>query len=213
MTEQTNPEKNEKKPDSKAPKLTKSEEFRLDLFFWLQTFVIVLAVLILVFTFVGRIITVDGPSMLPTLHDKDMLILRSIAYTPEQGDVIVLTKDFDHYEDQPIVKRVIAVGGQSVRIDYDQSKVYVDGTVLDEPYILEQTMYYPGGDLSIQELEVPEGHVFVMGDNRNNSSDSRHYELGAIDERYILGKVVTVLFSPYKWGLIDEDGQWSFGGR
>ena len=203
MLEHFNLKKKEKPTDSNAPKLTKSEEFRLDLFFWLQTFVIVLAVLILVFTFVGRIITVDGPSMLPTLHDKDMLILRSIAYTPEQGDVIVLTKDFDHYEDQPIVKRVIAVGGQSVRIDYNESKVYVDGKVQDEPYILDQTMYEPGGDLSIQELEIPEGHVFVMGDNRNNSSDSRHYQLGAIDNRYILGKVVTVLFSPYKWGLTD----------
>ena len=203
MSEQTNPEKMEQAQNSSTPKLTKSEEFRLDLFFWLQTFVVVLAVLILLFTFVGRIITVDGPSMLPTLHDKDVLILRSIAYTPEQGDIVVLTKDFDHYEDQPIVKRVIAVGGQNVRIDYNESKVYVDGVALEEPYILEQTMYFPGGDLSIQELEIPEGHVFVMGDNRNNSSDSRHYQLGAIDERYLLGEVVTVLLSPYKWGLLD----------
>ncbi len=204
MTEQTNPEKNKQNADPNASKLTKAEEFRMDLFFWLQTFVIVLAVLILVFTFVGRIITVDGPSMLPTLHDKDVLILRSIAYTPKQGDIVVLTKDFDHYEGQPIVKRVIAVGGQSVRIDYNESKVYVDGVVLEEPYILEQTMYLPGGDLSIQELQIPEGHVFVMGDNRNNSSDSRHYQLGSIDHRYILGEVVTVLFSPYKWGLLDR---------
>ena len=204
MTEQTNPEKNGHNQTAGAPKLTKSEEFRLDLFFWLQTFVIVLAVLILLFTFVGRIITVDGPSMLPTLHDKDVLILRSIAYTPKQGDIVVLTKDFDHYQDQPIVKRVIAVGGQHVSINYGESKVYVDGVALDEPYILEQYLHLPGGDLSIQELEIPQGHIFVMGDNRNNSSDSRHYELGAIDERYLLGKVVTVLFSPYKWGLLDR---------
>lgn len=203
MLEHFNLKKTKKTVDPNAPKLTKSEEFRLDLFFWLQTFVVVLAVLILVFTFVGRIITVDGPSMLPTLHDKDMLLLRSFAYTPEQGDVVVLTKDFDYYEDQPIVKRVIAVGGQTVRIDYGTSTVYVDGVALEEPYILEQTMYVPGGKLSIQELEVPAGSVFVLGDNRNNSSDSRHYQLGAIDERYILGKVVTVLFSPYKWGLTD----------
>lgn len=208
MSEHTNPETN--KPEK--PKLSKSEEFRMDLFFWLQTFVVVLAVLILVFTFVGRIITVDGPSMLPTLHDKDILILRSIAYTPKQGDVVVLTKDFDHYEDQPIVKRVVAVGGQTVRIDYDTSTVYVDGSPLDEPYILEP-MYQPGGALNIEELEIPEGSVFVLGDNRNNSSDSRHYQLGAIDERYILGKVATVLFSPYNWGVIDENGQWAFGGR
>ena len=204
MTEQNNPEKSGQNQEASTTKLTKSEEFRLDLFFWLQTFVIVLAVLILLFTFVGRIITVDGPSMLPTLHDKDVLILRSIAYTPKQGDIVVLTKDFDHYENQPIVKRVIAVGGQKVSINYGESTVYVDGVALEEPYILEQTMHLPGGDLNIQQLDVPEGHVFVMGDNRNNSSDSRHFELGAIDERYLLGKVVTVVFSPYKWGLLDR---------
>lgn len=186
------------------PKLTKSEEFKLDLYFWLQALVVALVVLILVFTFVGRIITVDGDSMLPTLHNKDIMLLRGIGYTPEQGDVVVLTKDFSHYEDQPIVKRVIAVGGQTIRIDYDESKVYVDGIALNEPYILENIMYRKGGDLSIEELTVPEGSVFVMGDNRNDSSDSRHVELGAIDNRYILGKVVTVLFSPYKWGLTDE---------
>ena len=180
MHEQTNPEKSEQK-------LTKSEEFRMDLFFWLQTFVVVLVVLILVFTFVGRIITVDGPSMLPTLHDKDILILRSIAYSPEQGDVIVLTKDFEYYEDQPIVKRVIAVEGQTVRIDYDNNKVYVDDAVLDEPYILER-MYRPGGDLRIEELEIPEGHVFVMGDNRNHSDDSRCF--GYFEKQDILGEQV-----------------------
>ena len=202
MSEQTNPEKMEQAQNSSTPKLTKSEEFRLDLFFWLQTFVVVLAVLILLFTFVGRIITVDGPSMLPTLHDKDVLILRSIAYTPEQGDIVVLTKDFDHYEDQPIVKRVIAVGGQNVRIDYNESKVYVDGVALEEPYILEQTMYFPGGDLSIQELEIPEGHVFVMGDNRNNSADSRYFVIGPVDVHRILGKVIIRLTPLDKFGSV-----------
>ena len=182
--EQTTPEK---------PKLTKAEEFKQDLFFWLQALVMALVALIVLFTFVGRIISVDGPSMLPTLHDKDMLLLRSIGYTPKQGDIVVLTKDFDHYTDQPIVKRVIAVGGQTVRIDYEQSKVYVDGVPLDEPYINEKLMFRPGGKLTIEEMTVPEGSVFVLGDNRNNSSDSRHYELGAIDNRYILGKAVMIL--------------------
>lgn len=152
-----------------------------------------LVLLIVLFTFVGRIISVDGPSMLPTLHDKDMLLLRSIGYTPKQGDIVVLTKDFDHYVGQPIVKRVIAVGGQTVRIDYEASKVYVDGTALDEPYINEKLMFRPGGKLTIEELTVPEGSVFVLGDNRNNSSDSRHCELGAIDNRYILGEAVMIL--------------------
>ena len=184
------------------PKLTKSEEFKMDLYFWLQALVVALVVLILVFTFVGRIITVDGDSMLPTLHDKDLMILRSIGYTPEQGDIVVLTKDFNQYQDQPIVKRVIAVGGQTIRIDYDESKVYVDGVALDEPYILEPIMLRRSD--GIEEMTVPEGSVFVMGDNRNGSSDSRLVELGAIDNRYILGKVVTVLFSPYKWGLANR---------
>lgn len=192
---------NKKKPDQ--PKLTKSEEFRQDLYFWLQALVVALVVIILVFTFVGRIITVDGSSMLPTLHDKDVMVLRSIGYTPKQGDVVVLTKDFWLYEDKPIVKRVIAVGGQHIRIDYDESVVYVDGEALDEPYILEP-MQWKGGDLTITEMDVPEGSVFVLGDNRNDSSDSRHYELGAIDERYILGQAVMVLFPFQDFGLISQ---------
>lgn len=190
----------EEKNKPEAPKLTKSEEFKLDLYFWLQALVMALVVLILIFTFVGRIITVDGPSMLPTLHDGDVMLLRSIGYTPEQGDVVVLTKDFDSYVDQPIVKRVIAVGGQTVRIDYDESKVYVDGAALDEPYILESVMYRRSD--GIEELTVPEGSVFVLGDNRNNSSDSRHYELGAIDNRYILGEAVMILFPFHDFGII-----------
>lgn len=182
-----------KKDAPEKPKLTKAEECKQDLFFWLQTLTLVLVALTLLFTFVGRIIAVDGGSMLPTLHDGDMLLLRSIGYTPKQGDVVVLTKDFSHYVDQPIVKRVIAVGGQTVRIDYEQSKVYVDGVALDEPYTNESIMLRPGGDLTIEELTVPEGSVFVLGDNRNNSSDSRHCELGAIDNRYILGEAVMIL--------------------
>ncbi len=187
MAEQTNPQK---------PRLTKSEEFKLDLFIWLQTLVVALVALILLFTFVGRVITVDGDSMLPTLHHRDVMLVRSIAYDPKPGDVVVLTKDFDHYHDQPIVKRVIAVGGQSVRIDYAADKVYVDGAALDEPYILEWDMfdYSVGGKLTVSELTVPEGCVFVLGDNRNNSSDSRHYQLAAIDERHILGKAFMVIF-------------------
>lgn len=195
----------DEKNKPEQPKLSKAEEFKQDLYFWLQALVMALVALILLFTFVGRIIAVDGPSMLPTLHDGDMLLLRSIGYTPEQGDIVVLTKDFSHYTDQPIVKRVIAVGGQTVRIDYEESKVYVDGVALDEPYINESIMIRPGpgSALSIEELTVPEGSVFVLGDNRNDSSDSRHVELGAIDERYILGKAVMILLPFRDLGLLN----------
>lgn len=185
------------------PKITRAQALKSDLFFWLQALVMALVVLILLFTFVGRIITVDGSSMLPTLHHKDVLLLRTVAYTPEQGDVVVLTKDFSGYTNQPIVKRVIAVEGQKVRIDYEESKVYVDGTALDEPYINEAVMLRPGGKLTIEELTVPDGCVFVLGDNRNNSSDSRHEELGAIDNRYILGKAVMILLPFSNFGTLN----------
>lgn len=185
------------------PKLTRTQALKTDLFFWLQALVIALVVLVLLFTFVGRIITVDGSSMLPTLHHNDVMLLRSFAYTPEQGDVIVLTKDFSGYTDQPIVKRVVAVGGQTVRIDYEESKVYVDNVALDEPYINEPVMFNPGGKLTIEKITVPEGHVFVMGDNRNDSSDSRHEELGAIDNRYILGKAVMILLPFQNFGSLN----------
>lgn len=193
MNEQTTPEK---------PELSKSEEFKLDLFSWLQTLVVALVALILLFTFVGRIIAVDGESMLPTLHDKDLLLLRSIAYTPEQGDVIVLTKDFGGYVDYPIVKRVVATGGQTVHIDYNEGKVYVDGVALDESYTNENYLIHNGPVMSVNDITVPEGSVFVLGDNRNHSSDSRHVELGAIDERYILGKAVMILFPFQNFGTL-----------
>lgn len=186
------------------PKLTRGQAFKNDLFFWLQALVMALVLLILLFTFVGRVITVDGTSMLPTLHHKDVLLLRSIGYTPERGDVIVLTKDFSGYSGQPIVKRVIATGGQTVRIDYEENKVFVDGVALDEPYINEAVMKRPvNSDLIIEELTVPEGSVFVLGDNRNHSSDSRHVELGAIDHRYILGKAIMILFPFSNFGTLN----------
>lgn len=182
-------------------KLTKEQSFRLDLYFWLQALVMALVSLILIFTFVGRIIGVDGESMMSTLHDRDMLLLQSIGYTPRQGDVVVLTKEFATVT-QPIVKRVIATGGQTVDIDYEAGTVSVDGQVLDEPYINE-TMRYPTSQWStITHVTVPEGSIFVMGDNRNHSSDSRDERLGVIDERYVLGRALWVLLPFSHFGAI-----------
>jgi len=106
--------------------LSSGDSLKLDLYFWLQALVLALVALILLFTFVGRIIGVDGSSMYPTLHHGDMLLLQSVGYEPKQGDVVVLTKAFRDV-DGPIVKRVIAVGGQTVDIDYQTGAVYVDG--------------------------------------------------------------------------------------
>lgn len=173
--------------------LSSGEALKQDLYLWLQTMTMALVVLILLFTFVGRVVGVDGSSMEPTLQDGDLLLLQSIAYTPEQGDIVVLTKPFGHVTGA-IVKRVIAVGGQQVDIDYDAGTVSVDGVPLDEPYIKAAMVEPPAGTYeTITSVEVPEGSVFIMGDNRNNSDDSRDTRLGTVDEQYILGRAVAVL--------------------
>ena len=173
------------------------------LYYWLQALVVALAVLIVVFTFFGRIIGVVGHSMDNTLNNGEILILQSIGYTPKQGDIIVLNKYTSPVlEGKAIVKRCIAVGGQTVDVDYNTGTVYVDGQPLDEPYIKE-TMYNTG-DPNMQgtHWEVPEGSVFVMGDNRNHSNDSRDVTLGTVDTRYILGRALLVFFPFGDLGLI-----------
>ena len=162
-----------------------------ELYFWLQTFAVGLTVLVLLMVFVGRPVRVDGHSMDPTLSDGDVILVRSLFYTPRTGDVVVLHKDFDA-ANEPIVKRVIATEGQTIRIDYAAGTVTVDGTVLEEDYILEPMVQK--GWQTITEMTVPEGSVFVMGDNRNVSADSRDATLGAVDCRYILGQAVAVVF-------------------
>ena len=158
--------------------------FRLDLYFWVQALVMALVCLILVFTLLGRVIGVVGSSMEPTLHPGDLLLLQSAGYTPKQGDVVVLRKPgFPYPETAPVVKRVIAVEGQHVRVDYEAHCVYVDGVALDEPYINEIMERPTDSNLIYLDMTVPEGSIYVLGDNRNHSSDSRHQLLGAVDDR------------------------------
>ena len=188
-------------PEEEEAALSGADAFKVDLYFWLQALVMALVGLILIFTFVGRIIGVDGESMMPTLHNRDMLLLQSIGYSPEQGDVVVLsTKDFRN--GAPIVKRIIAVGGQTVDIDYETNTVYVDGVALDEPYILETMRALP--ESFATHVEVPEGSIFVIGDNRNNSTDSRSPELGVVDQRCVLGKALFILLPFQDAGAIES---------
>ena len=165
---------------------------------WLQTFVVAIVALVLLFVFVARPVMVDGDSMLPTLRDRELMLVRQAGYDPQPGDVVVLRKDFENVTG-PIVKRVIAVGGQTVEIDYATGTVAVDGTVLTEDYILEPMVQRSWQ--SVTTLTVPEGCVFVMGDNRNISNDSRNPALGAVEEAYILGQAVAVLFPFQNFGL------------
>jgi len=154
-----------------------------EIYDWVQSIMMALIVCILVFLFFGHGVDVIGDSMVPTLQWYDKLFISDLFYTPENGDIVVFRADT--YREEPLVKRVIAVEGQTVNIDFDQGIVYVDGVALDEPYINAPTFNKINFD---GEVTVPEGHVFVMGDNRNNSADSRDDRIGFVDVRCILGK-------------------------
>ncbi len=162
-----------------------------ELYLNVRTLVFVLAVLILVFTFVVRVIVVSGESMENTLQNGDSMLVWCLGYTPKQGDVVVVTQR--SYQNDSLVKRVIATEGQRVDIDYNTSTVYVDGEALQEDYIKE-AMRVPNYGEGINHVTVPEGCIFVMGDNRNDSADSRYPDIGIIDTRCIIGRAVMVLF-------------------
>ena len=160
-----------------------AEEF----FDWVETIIFAFFTVILVFTFLLRIAVVSGESMLPTLQDKDRLIVSYLFYTPKNGDIVIVDCE-DSILDKVIVKRVIATAGQTVDIDFSTGAVTVDGKVLDEPYINAPTLTDEGAfDFPIT---VPEGYYFVMGDNRNASSDSRHPYVGFIKKSQIYGKAI-----------------------
>lgn len=143
----------------------------------------------LLFVFAIRLVGVVGNSMYPTLHDGDKLtLLSNFLYEPEAGDIVVLRAV--NFDDEPIVKRVIADEGQTVDINFETGEVRVDGILLDEPYINTPTTRYEGMDFP---LTVPENCIFVMGDNRDHSTDSRHPNIGCIDKRYVLGKAMRII--------------------
>lgn len=163
-----------------------------DLYEWVQSLVGSVLVVVAIFTFVIRMMGVDGHSMLNTLQHGDcLLVVNSMLYHDyKYGDIVILRKN-GVFDDDPIVKRVIAVEGQTVDIDFAEGIVYVDGEALEEDYIREPTYTAEGTEFP---LTVPEGSIFVMGDNRNGSSDSRDYRLGTVDTRYVIGKAAFLIF-------------------
>lgn len=138
----------------------------------------------LIFTFGFRVSGIEGTSMLPTLEDGDRVVLTAFDGNPKRGQVIISVQP--NAFDKPVVKRIIATENQTVDIDFTSGKVYVDGELLSEPYINNPTI---NGDDVTFPVTVPEGYVFVMGDNRQGSTDSRSTKIGFIDENYILGVV------------------------
>lgn len=167
------------------------EQKNRDLYEWVQALVCSVLAVVLVFTFAIRLMGVDGTSMLPTLqHGDRLLVLNSLLHDDYQyGDIVVLRKET--FSQAPIVKRVIATEGQTVDIDFQNGAVYVDDKLLNEEYINELTFLEEGTEFP---LVVPEGAIFVLGDNRNRSTDSRDSRLGTIDTRYVIGKAVFLAF-------------------
>ena len=155
---------------------------------YLHDFVFWLTGILLVFLLLFRVVVVSGGSMNHTLLDGDYLVLiNNVFYSePKQGDIIVASKE-SFKDGEPIIKRVIATEGQWVDIDFNLGVVYVNGTALDEPYTATPTNLYEGVNFP---LLVDEGCIFVMGDNRNASKDSRSLDIGQVDKREILGKVI-----------------------
>jgi len=198
-------EETQKEPEGDIP-VKKPQSWLSALLDYVEIFVFAVCAVILVFSFFVKLCKVKGPSMENTLFDGELLLISDVLYEPERGDVIVFHQT--GYLNEPIVKRVIATGGETVDIDFSTWTITVtdvDGNTitLDESYIYLDPVYtallpsYP----SIH-CEVPEGELFVMGDNRYHSTDSRSNIIGTVDERRVLGKVIFRLTPLDKIGTV-----------
>lgn len=166
-----------------------SADHRKTVLSYLHDLTYLLCAILVVFLLLFRVVIVSGTSMNNTLLDGDyILLLNNVFYkNPKQGDIIVASKEAFN-SGEPIIKRVIATEGQTVHIDGANQKVYVDGKLLNEPYIATPTINHNF------TVTVDKGCVFVMGDNRMNSKDSRSSEIGQIDKREILGKALFIMW-------------------
>ena len=184
-------------------KLSQNGDWKRSIVMYLHDLVYMLMTILLVFLLFFRVIVVSGDSMYSTLLDGDyLLLLGNLFYRePEQGDIVVISKkSFDN--GKPIVKRVIATEGQKVSIDFENGVVYVDDCPLEEPYINSLTKLDEGTRFP---LTVEENCIFVLGDNRGVSRDSRDPAIGQVDKREVLGKAIFLILPGTSHGNLPQD--------
>ena len=171
-----------------------------ELYEWVEMLGLALVVVVFVFTFLLRVVTISGPSMTPTLLDGQRVIVSNFLYEPKGGDVVVFTL---REQSEPFIKRIIATDGQTVDFDPDTARLIVDGQPLDEPYINEvmndSHLWY---NESYFPVTVGEDQYFACGDNRNHSWDSRYQAVGGVDREEIVGRALLVLFPFSDFGLV-----------
>ena len=154
---------------------------------WMLTVVLPVGIVLFINLFVCKLAVVSGDSMYPTLFHRDLLVVWMLGADPETGDIVVVNSPEDSYmHGEKLVKRVVATGGQTVRIDYEENAVYVNGVRLDEPYLNpeEDPMEAIGPNV---EVTVPDGCFYVLGDNRNHSGDSRDPQIGFVYREDVVG--------------------------
>lgn len=205
------PKTDEKKTDEEEPYTFR--QFVKDALDLMESVVTAVFFVVLIFTYICCTATVDGDSMLPTLENHEQLLVSRTDHTFETGDILILNSNQSYMFNEDgelysapglgkrIVKRLIAQGGQEINIDFDAGIVYVDGNALDEPYT--STLTTRNNHAFTYPFTVPEGYIFVLGDNRYISNDSRHPDVGLIPERDIVGRVMIRLLPFSKFGKIE----------
>lgn len=176
----------------------RASKLESDIFGMLQVLLHCMCVTVLLFEFISPVTQVSGSSMEPTFLDGELLLVNMVNYHLKPEDIVIINNPtITRLDGNSFVKRIIAVGGDRVEINYDQNRVYVNGIPIDEPYLGEAMRPIYGNQQ--EEIEVPEGFLFVLGDNRNYSTDSRSEEIGLVDERYVIGKVFLSIWPISAW--------------
>lgn len=192
-------EKKNRKKKKEKEKVPPEVQARREAYDWIQSLISALLICVLIFVFVLRIMDVHGTSMFPTLNNGDKVLVSDLFYEPARGDIVVFKKD-SYDDNKALVKRVVAVAGDVVNIDFEKGVVYVNGEALEEDYI--DVLTTTKIDF-IGPQTVPDNCLFVMGDNRNASTDSRDKRIGMVDKRLVIGKVLLVVYPFNSFGSVE----------